>query len=93
MLIGYTRISTTDQNLKDAQCEAAWYLYQNNEEQVRHEALAAQGVQSFRVGTFSETMKEPALPEPVENLLAGYVSAYGHAKITVKRDLEPNTGA
>lgn len=92
-MTGYaTPETTTDQNLKDAQCEAAWYLYKNNDGAEKRDALRAQGVKDFRVMSFSETLSAATVPEAVADLLKDYESTYGHAKFTVTRELKTNSG-
>ena len=47
--------SVSSQKLKDAQCEAAWYIYKWDEGIERRRALKGQGVKSFTASKFSET--------------------------------------
>lgn len=92
-LTGYSvPADSTDQNVKDAQCEAAWYLYKHGTGSDKREALRAQGVKAFRVMSFSETLTASEVPDFIADLLKDYESTYGHAKITVSRDMKSNAG-
>ena len=71
------------QPLKNAQFEAAWFLYRFNEEQEKRRALYAQGVRTFRVSEFSETLECQQLPANIAGLLVGYESSGGyHVKLS-----------
>lgn len=90
---GYSLPATAaaSQPLKDAQCEAAWFLYRFNEEQEKRRALYAQGVRSFRVSEFSETLAEQMLPANIAGLLTGYESS-GGSRVTLTRSEGVNGG-
>jgi len=92
-LSGYSLpAASLSQNLKDAQCEAAWYLYKHNDEAEKREALRAQGVKDFKVMSFSETLTASTLPAVIADLLSGFSSTYGHSRFTISRDLKTNSG-
>lgn len=77
-------ITSTDPNVKAAQCEAAWFWYLHGEEWDKRAALYAEGVRSFTVMSWSEDLAAPAVPVPIQNLLIDYATA-GYYKPTVSR--------
>ncbi len=62
--------TSTAQNVKDAQCEAAWYIYKYWGGHEKRLALQAQGVKEFNISKFSEEFTgEGGLPKSVSDLL------------------------
>jgi hypothetical protein len=84
-------MATASAALKQAQCEAAWFLFRFNEEQEKRAALYAQGVRSFRVSEFSETLEKQTLPANIAGLLTGYESGGGY-RVTLSRSEGANGG-
>jgi hypothetical protein len=82
---------TPTRKIKVAQCEAAWFLYRFNEEQERRRGLYAQGVRSFRVSEFSETLEKQELPANIAALLEGTETG-GGLMVKVSREEEVNGG-
>jgi hypothetical protein len=80
-------LSSTSQVVKDAQCEAAWYLYKYGEAHWRRSALYASGVRDFQVSKWSETLEAPAFPENIAAMLSDSITGAGHAFPTVTRPL------
>jgi hypothetical protein len=78
--------------IKQAQCEAAWFIYRFNEEAEKRRALYAQGVRTFRVSEFSETLEEQILPANIAGLLAGFVTGLGGSIVKIDRMEESNIG-
>ena len=77
----YSFPSTTTERMQNANAELANYLL-NNPDYLQHIQLSAQGVQSFTIGTFSQTFKsdkdisdiKSRYPVIVENLISIYRS-------------------
>lgn len=61
--------TATATNVKYAQIELAWYIYCYNEEHNKRSALYSQGVRSFNISKFSETLSQGGLPDIVKDLL------------------------
>lgn len=76
--------SSTDDNVKYAQIETAWYCYKENDAIEKRMGLQAQGVESFDISRFSEDYKKPGsrLPDVAQGLLDGYESYGVVAEIT-----------
>ena len=69
----------TDQIVKDAQCEAAWWLKDWYDIQMKHEALYAQGIRNYSFSGFSERFDEaPQCPRFIINMLLAYVAGNGN---------------
>lgn len=81
---------TSDQ-IKRAQFEAAWYLYNYSANMEKRRALYAQGVRSFKVSEFSESLAEAELPLHIAGLLDGYRTG-GGSMVSVSRTEEVNGG-
>lgn len=64
--------SNTDENVKYAQIELAWYIYEYWDDHERRAALYAQGVREFKISRFSETLVGTQLPQHVLDLLDDY---------------------
>ena len=62
--------SSVAMNVKRAQCELAWWLYQNYQEYEDREALYASGVRSFRLGEWSENLAEADIPKFIKDMLS-----------------------
>ena len=82
----------TSENIKAAQCEAAWFIYNFNDEMEKRRALYAQGVRNFRISEFSESLEEQQLPVNIAGLLEDYLSGLGGSLVTIDREEESNTG-
>ena len=66
-------IGVVTDNLKYAQMELAFYIYEYSESHRKHEALIAQGVDSFRISKFWEASSgKIELPQTVKDLLSDY---------------------
>ena len=84
-------ISVVTDNLKYAQIELAWYIYINGETHQKHEALQAQGVDTFRISKFSEDLSgKTDLPSIVKDLLDEYNTNAGGYFPLVERDVDQN---
>jgi len=79
--------SSTDIRVKRAQMETAWYLYKYSEEHNKHAAMSAQGVKSFTVLDFSETLSgNVQFPLSILGTLDDFLTNLGGKKITLYRD-------
>lgn len=67
-------ITSTDPNVKAAQCEAAWFWYQHGEEWDKRAALYASGVRSFTVMSWSEDLSCPGLPQFIKDMVLDFAS-------------------
>jgi hypothetical protein len=85
MQSGYTISPTsTAQEVKNAQCETAWFWYQHGEEWDKRSALYAGGVRSFSVMSWSESLAAPDLPPFIKNMIKDFYTS-GNYKPTVSR--------
>lgn len=69
--------AATSAAVKQAQCEAAWFLYLNNTNLEKRRALYATGVRSFDVSEFSEDLAAPEFPAYIKDILKDFVKAGG----------------
>jgi len=81
-------LSSTSQIVKDAQCEAAWYLYKYGEAHWKRTALYASGVRDFQVSKWSETLEEPTFPGNIAAMLSDSITGAGNEFPTVTRTLQ-----
>lgn len=80
-------ISIATQKIEDAQCETAWYLYKFNDEHEKRAALHNQGVTSFNVDDFSETLKGAQFPNYIFEMLKENIVNGTSGMVTIYRDL------
>lgn len=84
---GYDIAATsTDQAVKDAQCEVAWFWYVHGEEWDKRSALYASGVRSFTVMSWREDLQIPTLPQFIKDMLTAYSLGSGNFISRVTRD-------
>jgi len=83
--------SATEEVVRQAQCEAAWFIYSYFGEYEKRRALAAGGVSSFKVMDFSENLGEVTFPAFLESMLADYSTVASSHFPRVQRDLQDNT--
>lgn len=79
--------TSTDTKVKQAQCEAAWYIYLHWENHDKRRALEAQGVKAFHVGNFGETLEIGQFPGWLKDLVSDFYSKGGQFPVT-HRSLE-----
>lgn len=80
--------TSTDEKVKTAQILTANYIYENFNSAKKRLALQGQGVQSFTISKFSETLQGGSwLPIEVKDLLDGFASSF-EMFATVTRDLD-----
>jgi hypothetical protein len=80
--------SSTDVKIKRAQYELAWYIYNFYDEHVKHQAMNAQGVKSFSIMSFSETLVSAVFPPFISDMLPDDAIINSGGKIvSVHRDL------
>lgn len=80
--------SSTAEIVKQAQCEAAWFIYNYWTEYTKRQALTASGVKSFKISNFSETLELPTFPIFIGDMLDGFVTSQGGVFPTVSRELD-----
>ena len=77
--------ASTNQNVKDAQCETAWFWYLHGEEWDKRSALYASGVRSFTVMSWTESLQTPTLPQFIKDLLTEFSTGGGNYLPRVSR--------
>jgi len=82
----------TAEIVKQAQCEAAWYIYKYWDSHEKHAAQDAQGVESFKIMNFSEKLKGVQFPPSISDMLLDYVDNEGGYFPEVERELDNNNG-
>lgn len=82
--------SDTSALVKQAQLEAAWFVYKYADEHEKRRALSSMGVKSYRAMDFSETLENCAFPEFLSEMLQDYASGGGGTFPRVSRDLSSN---
>lgn len=79
--------SSTNERVKVAQIELAWWIYQYYEEFDKREALISSGVTRFTLSKWSENLGKADLPEFIKDLLP-VLEDLGGVFPTFNRDLE-----
>lgn len=88
---GYTiSAAATADKVKQAQYEAAWYLYRYYESHEERRALYAQGVREFEISKFTEKLERPEFPQDIAELLEDYADSLGGSFPMFNRDLSQN---
>jgi hypothetical protein len=72
--------------VKQAQFEAAWYLYKFGKEDEKRRALIGQGVTSFDLSQWSETLDKYEFPAFITGMLDDFFVGAGGYKVTFTRD-------
>lgn len=78
--------SSTAEIIKQAQCEAAWYLYSYGDEDEKRRALSGQGVTEFELDNWREKLSMYAFPGFLSDMLDDYYIGKGARSITFERD-------
>ena len=85
----------THDDVKQAQCEAAWYVLRSWDDQQKAYALEAQLVRSFSIGSFSQRQEAEGnaqfFPANISDLLCNYKTRLGGSFPAINRSLESNT--
>jgi len=84
-------ISPTETSIKvkQAQMEAAWFIYKWWDGYEERRALQSGGVKSFSVSKFSESYEQIQFPAFIGNMLLGFISSVGGSGFALMtRDLE-----
>ena len=79
--------SSTSAKVKQAQYEAAWFLYNYMSSMEERRALYAQGVRSFHISKFSESLQAPEFPVFIATILEDSLTSAGGTFPTVSRDM------
>lgn len=83
-------MTSTEELVKDAQCELAWFVYLWKEEYDKRAALSAMGVSNYRVLDFSESLKGVEFPAAVSTMLSDFSLEASSQFVNISRDLEDN---
>ena len=78
--------SSTAQIVKDAQCEAAWYLYSYGDEDEKRRALISQGVTEFELNEWREELSKYEFPGFLSDMLDDYYTGKGARLVTFERE-------
>ena len=81
----------TSEVVRQAQCEAAWFVLNWFEEYEKRRALTASGVKSYKAMDVSETFEAVAFPPFLGDILSDYNIEIGGTLVRVSRDLEDNS--
>jgi hypothetical protein len=77
----------TQQIVKDAQCEFAWYVYLSpNRDRVF--TMHAQGIRNYSASAFSQRLDAMQCPEFITKMLNGFLSGSGGGFMTITRDFD-----
>jgi hypothetical protein len=84
-------LADTAQVLRDAQCEAAWFIYNYQDEYERRRALISSGVKSFSILGFSESYGDITFPAFLSEILYPYVTSTDISFPRMGRDMSENS--
>lgn len=73
--------------VKNAQCEAAWFVYKYWAGFEQRRALIVSGVKEFEVSNFTETLEKVAFPDFISGMLIEFTTGEGGYFPTAKREL------
>lgn len=79
--------ASTATKVKNAQYEAAWFIYEYWTSYAKRRALDASGVDNFRVSSFSESINDVKFPAYILGMLDEFIVNEGGYFPTVTRDL------
>ena len=82
--------SSTDENVKNAQIELAWWIYLYYKGFEKRGALIAGGVTDFTLSKWKEKLDEQEMPQIILNILDDELVNKGGYFPTVSRELENN---
>lgn len=80
-------LSSTEEDVKNAQIETAWWMYTFWTEYTNRQNLYSAGVRDFSISKFSEKLEESQPPQFLEDLLGAY-NKYGVQFPLIERELE-----
>lgn len=80
--------SSTLAIVKQAQYEAAWYMYKYWDQHEDRRALVAQGVTDFKISQFEETLSESKFPKFITDMLDDFITGGGFSFPVVTRTFE-----
>lgn len=78
--------SSVSEKVKQAQFEAAWYLYNFGAEDEKRRALSGQGVKAFDLLNWSETLSGYDFPKFLQDILDDFYIGAGGYKVTYTRN-------
>jgi hypothetical protein len=79
-------LTSTEQKVKDAQCELSTEVYKSYEEYKKRNTLYGAGVRSFNFNGWSEKLKKGELPVRIQNLLEDFASNSNNKFFDLTRD-------
>lgn len=85
-------ITVTANIVKQAQCEAAWFLLNYQADYEKRRALVASGVKDFKMLDWQETLGEVVFPQFVADMLGDYMIDTSVQFPRMARDLQDNAG-
>jgi hypothetical protein len=80
--------TSTDEKVKNAQIELAWWIYNHYEEYKKRQSLIAGGVKSFSLSRWSETLDKQDLPQSIKNILSDVLVNTGGVFPKFTREIE-----
>lgn len=83
-------LSSTAELVKNAQLEAAWFIYQWFDEYEKRRALTSSGVRSWKALDASETLAAVEFPAFLSDMLSDFIVEAGGLIVSASRDLEDN---
>ncbi len=83
--------SSTQENVKVAQMELAWWIYNYFDENEDRRALYDQGVRDFKLSKWEEELDKAGFPSSIEDILADELINIGGVFPTVSRNFNNNS--
>lgn len=83
-------LTDTSATVRNAQAEAAWFIYNWFGEYEKRRALISSGVKTFKVLDFAESLGEVTFPAFIADMLSDYAVSTTHQFPRMSRDLEAN---
>jgi hypothetical protein len=80
--------ASTAAKVKQAQYEAAWFIYKYGDEYEKRRALSDEGVKSFSISKFSETLDGAQFPAFIADILDGFATGTGGKFPFVQRSFD-----
>jgi len=80
--------AATAEIIKQAQMEAAWYMYRYWDQHENRRALVAQGVTDFKISQFEETLQDVKFPSFLSDMLKDSIVGGGGTFPFISRPFE-----
>ena len=85
--------SETNEIVKQAQYETAWYMHNYFQDHEDRQALHASGVRDFELSDFQEQLNEPQFPAFVVGMLKDYITSYEEVFFLLDRNFDLNSSS